>query len=66
MLGVGLHSYGFMDRAFKWLMAFDASQVLLICLCLVPLRYWRSFRQPAPKRAPAPAQAIPGAKPATA
>ena len=26
MLGVGLHSYGFMDKAFFWLMVFDASQ----------------------------------------
>ncbi len=65
MLGVGLHSYGFMDRAFKWLMAFDLSQVVLIALCLVPLRYWRSFRAPAAKRAPEPA-GLPGAKPATA
>src|SRR6202030_3502713 len=32
MLGIGLHSYGFMDRAFYWLMFFDASQVLLIVL----------------------------------
>src|SRR6185503_5162563 len=23
MLGIGLHSYGFMDAAFKWLMLFD-------------------------------------------
>ena len=27
MLGIGLHSYGFMDSAFKWLMAFIASQL---------------------------------------
>jgi ABC-type transport system involved in cytochrome c biogenesis permease subunit len=71
MLGVGLHSYGFMDKAFKWLMAFNFSQVFLICLCLVPLRYWRSFRNsptqsaPAPKRSPEPA-GLAGAKPLTA
>jgi ABC-type transport system involved in cytochrome c biogenesis permease subunit len=64
MLGVGLHSYGFMDRAFKWLMAFNLSQLALIALCFVPLRYWRSFKAPAAKASPQ----NPGlaAKPATA
>jgi hypothetical protein len=46
MLGIGLHSYGFMDAAFKWLMLFDASQLCLILLGLLPLRMWRSFREP--------------------
>lgn len=32
MLGVGLHSYGFMDAAFFWLVAFVISQVLVILL----------------------------------
>jgi hypothetical protein len=32
MLGVGLHSYGFMDAAFLWLVAFIASQVAIILL----------------------------------
>jgi cytochrome c biogenesis factor len=44
MLGIGLHSYGFMDGAFKWLTAFVASQLFIIGLGLVPLRLWRSFR----------------------
>ncbi len=44
MLGIGLHSYGFMDAAFKWLMLFDVSQVVIIALALLPLRYWRSSR----------------------
>jgi ABC-type transport system involved in cytochrome c biogenesis permease subunit len=43
MLGVGLHSYGFMDAAFKWLMLFNASQVALILLGLLPLSLWKSF-----------------------
>jgi len=30
MLGVGLHSYGFMDRAFWWLIGFCASQFAII------------------------------------
>jgi ABC-type transport system involved in cytochrome c biogenesis permease subunit len=43
MLGVGLHSYGFMDKAFFWLMLFDASQAALIIVALTPLRFWASF-----------------------
>ena len=38
MLGIGLHSYGFMDAAFKWLMIFIGSQVLVIALGLLPLQ----------------------------
>ncbi|MDB6058605.1 MAG: cytochrome c assembly protein [Verrucomicrobiales bacterium] len=45
MLGVGLHSYGFMDAAFWWLIAFDVSQVLLIILTVIPTRYWHSFKR---------------------
>jgi cytochrome c-type biogenesis protein CcsB len=44
MLGIGLHSYGFMDAAFKWLMIFIGSQVAIIALGLLPLNFWRSFR----------------------
>lgn len=46
MLGIGLHSYGFMDAAFWWLMGFAGSQVALILIGSVPLRFWKSFRQP--------------------
>ena len=42
MLGIGLHSYGFMDAAFKWLMLFGASQLFVIALGLVPRTWWRS------------------------
>jgi ABC-type transport system involved in cytochrome c biogenesis permease subunit len=38
MLGIGLHSYGFMDKAFVWLMVFVASQLLIIGLAYVPRR----------------------------
>jgi ABC-type transport system involved in cytochrome c biogenesis permease subunit len=44
MLGVGLHSYGFMQSAFYWLIAFVASQVLIIGLATLPLEKWRSFQ----------------------
>ncbi len=60
MLGIGLHSYGFMDAAFKWLMLFMGSQLLVIALGLLPLSLWRSFRAPAvlpPAGVPAPARA---------
>ena len=32
MLGIGLHSYGFMDAAFYWLLAFVVSQLALIAI----------------------------------
>jgi len=41
MLGVGLHSYGFMDKAFWALSAFIASQLLVMALCLLPRQFWR-------------------------
>ena len=49
MLGIGLHSYGFMSAAFWWLLGFVASQLILIGLGLLPLRYWRSFRHQVPE-----------------
>jgi hypothetical protein len=45
MLGIGLHSYGFMDAAFKWLMLFIGSQVAIILLGLLPQKLWRSFHR---------------------
>jgi hypothetical protein len=64
MLGIGLHSYGFMDAAFKWLMLFFGSQVALIVLGSLPLNMWKSFQtnDTRPPTPPAPG----GAKPATA
>jgi len=46
MLGIGLHSYGFTDAAFRWLMLFIATQLGLIFLGLLPVNLWRSFRTP--------------------
>jgi len=45
MLGVGLHSYGFMDSAFWWLLAFAGSQLAFIALASIPLTMWRSFQK---------------------
>ncbi len=64
MLGVGLHSYGFMDAAFKWLMLFNATQLVLIAFAMMPLRYWKSFRQTSAN--PSGESGLVGAKPATA
>jgi hypothetical protein len=40
MLGVGLHSYGFMDKAFWALAIFIGTQLTLMGLCLAPARFW--------------------------
>jgi hypothetical protein len=58
MLGVGLHSYGFMDKAFPWLVGFIISQILLILLTRLPAKYWRSFRNAEPRDAKAAGFAI--------
>ena len=47
MLGVGLHSYGFMQKAFPWLVGFMLSQLALMAIAAMPLERWRSFRTPA-------------------
>jgi ABC-type transport system involved in cytochrome c biogenesis permease subunit len=44
MLGVGLHSYGFMDSAFWWLVGFAGSQIALILIAALPASSWRSAR----------------------
>ncbi len=44
MLGVGLHSYGFMQKAFPWLVGFMISQLALMAIAAMPLEKWRSFQ----------------------
>ncbi len=44
MLGIGLHSYGFMDAAFYALLSFDIAMLVLIGIGALPDRFWRSFR----------------------
>ncbi len=63
MLGIGLHSYGFMDAGFKWLMLFVGSQVALIVLGSLPLNMWKSFQSTEPPPTPPSA---PGQKPVPA
>jgi cytochrome c-type biogenesis protein CcsB len=66
MLGIGLHSYGFMDSAFYWLLAFVVSQLALIAIGSLPLRLWRSFRGPTTPSAPAAGAGSRAGAPATA
>ena len=47
MLGIGLHSYGFTEAAFKWLVLFVVSQLVFIALGLLPAKWWKSFKRPA-------------------
>jgi len=44
MLGIGLHSYGFMDRAFGVLFAFIISQLAIIGVGMIPQKYWRGIQ----------------------
>lgn len=45
MLGVGLHSYGFMDAAFNALVAFVAANLAIIALAYVPGDKWLSAKR---------------------
>lgn len=42
MLGIGLHSYGFMSEAFYYLVLFVLSQLLFMALAMLPTRMWKS------------------------
>jgi ABC-type transport system involved in cytochrome c biogenesis permease subunit len=39
MLGIGLHSYGFMDKAFSWLVVFSLIQLAIMSLIILPNRF---------------------------
>ena len=58
MLGVGLHSYGFMQKAFPWLLGFMISQLALITIASMPLENWRSFRETSSQDRELPDEAI--------
>ncbi|MEK7288506.1 MAG: cytochrome c biogenesis protein CcsA [Elusimicrobiota bacterium] len=42
MLGIGLHSYGFMDKAFLWLAAFVVTQLAVMAIASLPPERWKS------------------------
>jgi ABC-type transport system involved in cytochrome c biogenesis permease subunit len=50
MLGIGLHSYGFMESAFPWLIIFCASQLAFMAMGLLPFHLWRSHLDPVKKQ----------------
>ena len=54
MLGIGLHSYGFMDSAFPWLIAFGASQLAFMMIGVLPSHVWRSQLEPAKRSSASP------------
>jgi ABC-type transport system involved in cytochrome c biogenesis permease subunit len=43
MLGIGLHSYGFMEAAVPALIIFDISQLAIMGIGLIPPKHWASF-----------------------
>ena len=43
MLGIGLHSYGFMEKTFFWLMLFIFIQLFVIWFAFLPQKFWKSF-----------------------
>jgi ABC-type transport system involved in cytochrome c biogenesis permease subunit len=63
-LGIGLHAYGFNKTLVLLCRWFWVSQLLLIGVGLLPLKYWRSFQTPAvlPKQPPARPAPRPGRK----
>jgi ABC-type transport system involved in cytochrome c biogenesis permease subunit len=51
LLGVGLHSYGFMDNGWLWMGLFVLSQLAIIAIGLMPLEIWHgSVLMKSPKR----------------
>ncbi len=59
MLGVGLHSYGFMEGAGFWLVMFWLSQLILVGAALLPLERWRSYDLLRTDRPPTGPRAVP-------
>ena len=45
LLGIGLHSYGFTEKGFYWLISFWASQVVVMIIGMLPQTIWASFRK---------------------
>ncbi|MEK9727275.1 MAG: cytochrome c biogenesis protein CcsA [Candidatus Margulisiibacteriota bacterium] len=43
MLGIGLHSYGFTEKTFYWLMIFFVTQIAIMVLAMIPKHLWLSF-----------------------
>lgn len=50
MLGIGLHAYGFMDKAFLWISGFCLAWLALIAVGLLPQGMWASFSDAVAKK----------------
>jgi hypothetical protein len=49
MLEIGLHAYGFIPSQRPWLITYMVSQLVIMAIGLVPMRYWVSYLdQPKP------------------
>jgi ABC-type transport system involved in cytochrome c biogenesis permease subunit len=59
MLGIGLHSYGFMDGAWYALHGFILFNLAIVLLGCVPKTAWRSFSAPSEPQAPVGASSKP-------
>ncbi len=46
MLGIGLHSYGFMEGAQFWLVFFMVSQLFCISIGSIPIHFWAALETP--------------------
>ncbi|MCI0684169.1 MAG: cytochrome c biogenesis protein CcsA [Gemmataceae bacterium] len=55
LLGVGLHSYGFMKGAMFWLLVFVLSQLVIIGIGCLPLSAWATAARPTPPAGNEPA-----------
>ncbi|MEX0776832.1 MAG: cytochrome c biogenesis protein CcsA [Phycisphaeraceae bacterium] len=54
MLGVGLHSYGFMDSAAFWLITFVTSQLLIMAVGVMPIAWGAGASAPTSRHVPVP------------
>ena len=62
LLGIGLHAYGFQSGTAWALAGYAVSQVVLIGVGLLPLRYWRSFAADSAVLPPPPPPAAPNGR----
>ena len=60
LLGIGLHSYGFMEGAMWWLLVWAITMLTIVGIGLLPLREWAKLSPPTPEGPP------PGTAPAGA
>ena len=57
-LGVGLHSYGFTEGTRFWLAMFCLSQLAIIGLGLIPMKWWFSTRAPIERASKRPPESL--------